>query len=1078
MSDYIKSYQSLNPEQKQAVDTILGPVMVVAGPGSGKTQLLSLRVANILNTQDILPENIICLTFTDAAAYNMRQRLSSFIGKNAYKVDIHTFHSFGQALFKDYTEYTSGIDRIPIDNVYQTEIIAEIVSKLPYNHVLVPKTADRGQLISNILTNIRHLKQGGLNPSEYLQILDHNKDFFEKSHSFIQDILNIPLSGKKDREEKLEKFYSLANSIPVKKSKVGYFDTYGESLKKSLIQALDQTSELDSGYAPISAWKSRHLIKGKNGNKVLLDFERFEKQKAIAEIYQQYQDYLEEHQLIDFSDMLLDSLNLLKTNESLRYKLQERYKFILVDEFQDTNEAQMQLVLSLTGDNLEPNILVVGDDDQAVYGFQGADISHMLSFQNRFPTAKLIVLTKNYRSRQEILDIARQVIVQGQDRLENRIEVLEKTLESAKLRQDGDLAYYEFKSPVEEYTWIAKTIEEYRKNQVDLSEIAIIARNHNDLQEIVPFLAHYDLPLDYEKQYNLLNETIIHQLVVMLEFIYSLTPSQAVRSDLLPEILSYPFWELDNLAIWKFFQEREYNKSYIERLYSSADKDLQDISKLFLELAILSEHETLEAILFQLIGSMDNRINNESKFHKYYFSQSAFKKSENKYIENLAKIEAFVHNLVSYKRGQRVSLSDALNTIRAYHNQGGMIVTLPLNNGKQTVKLMTAHKVKGLEFETVFVIGANRSGWMNKGRNMMYPFPLNLPIVPNKDTEDDFLRILFVALTRSKTNLFITSHLFDNQGKEQKSLPFLDFLEAQSQPEVDTQDMVGGMMRSMCLDNLQSQDLSFLEGVVQKYRLSASHINKFVDITYGGPLAVLESVLLRFPSISSQATAYGNIVHKVFNYISNTLKSDSTFPDLSNLLSLATKYLYQEKLSLEDSNQVLNKIQDQLPHLIEGKKNSFYIPHQSEYNLGALSLEWEGIPLTGSIDRIEDNGDYYSVVDFKTGTPVLSWDVKAKADKLEAYKRQLWFYGFMLKVAGQYQDKPLMGRIDFLEPTLEGDYISLNLGIDSTDIEYMEKLSQVIYHKILNLDFPDIEHYREMGKSSSDFIQDLLKHKV
>lgn len=1077
MSDYIKSYQSLNPEQKQAVDTLLGPVMVVAGPGSGKTQLLSLRVANILNTQDVLPENIICLTFTDAAAYNMRQRLASFIGKQAYKVDIHTFHSFGQTILKDYTEYTSGIDRIPVDNVYQTEIIAEIVAKLPYNHILIPKTSDRSQLISNILTNIRHLKQAGLTPSEYLQTLEQNQNFFEQVNPIIQDIVSISLSGKKDRVAKLEQFYALANSISTIKSPVRYFDSYGEALKKSLLDALDQTSELDSGYATISEWKSKHLIKGKNGYKVLVDSERLEKQRAIAYIYQKYQDYLEENKLLDFSDMLLDALTLLKTNESLRDKLQERYKFILVDEFQDTNEAQMQLVLSLTGDNLESNILVVGDDDQAVYGFQGADVSHMLSFQKRFPTAQLIVLTKNYRSRQEILDIARKVIIQGQDRLENRIEVLEKRLESAKLRQDGDLAYYEFKSPVEEYTWIAKTVEDYRKNQVDLSEIAIIARNHSDLQAIVPFLSQYDLPLDYEKQYNLLNETIIHQLVVMLEFIYSLTPSQAVRNDLLPEILSYPFWGLDTLTIWKFFQERDYNKSYIERLYASSNNDLQAISQLFLNLAILSEHETLEVILFQLIGSMNNHINAESKFHSYYFSQSIFERDENQYIENLAKIEAFVHNLVSYKKGQRVSLLDALATVKAYRNQGGMIVTLPLNNGKQTVKLMTAHKVKGLEFETVFVIGANSNGWMSRGRSLMYPFPLNLPIVPSKDTEDDFLRILFVALTRSKTNLFITSHLFDNKGKEQKALPYLDFLDAKVKPEVDIQDIAGGMMRSMNPDSLQSKDLSFLEGVVQKYRLSASHINKFVDINYGGPLAVLESVLLRFPSISSQATAYGNIVHKVFNYISNTLKAELPFPDTANLLDLATKYLYKERLSLEDSNQVLNKIQDQLPQLIEAKKESFYTPHQSEYNLGLLSLEWEDMPLTGSIDRIEDSGGYYTVVDFKTGTPVISWDVKAKADKLESYKRQLWFYGFLLKVAGQYQDKPLMGRIDFMEPTVEGDYVSLHLDITAKDIDYIERLSQVIYHKILSLDFPDIHAYQST-RTSSDFIKDLLEHKI
>ncbi|MEY3471247.1 MAG: DNA-dependent ATPase and helicase [Candidatus Parcubacteria bacterium] len=1078
MSEYTKSYQELNIQQKQAVDTLLGPVMVVAGPGSGKTQLLSLRVANILDSQDVMPDNILCLTFTDAAAYNMRKRLASFIGKKAYKVDIHTFHSFGQSILKDYYEYTSGVERIPVDNVYQTEIIDEIITKLPYNHILISKIYDKSKLISNLLSAIKYIKQAGLTPLEYLQILEQNQDFFSEVRSIIKSIDDISLRSSKDRDQKLAQFRELVNSIPVATNHHGYFVSYGESLKKSLLEAISQTEELEKGYKPISQWKVKYLIKAKDGSKVLSDVERLEKQKAIADIYKKYQDYLEKNQLLDFSDMLLDALTLLKQNESLRDKLQSKYQFILVDEFQDTNEAQMQLVLSIMGDNPEPNILVVGDDDQAVYGFQGADVSHMLSFQNKFPTAELIVLTTNYRSRQEILDIARKVITQGQDRLENRIEVLEKKLESAKLRQDGDLAYYEFQSQAEEYTWIAQTIENYRKKQVDLSEIAVIARSHSDLQAIVPFLSQYDLPLDYEKQYNLLNETIINQLVEMLEFIYSLTPSQSPRNDLLPVILSYPFWDIDPITIWRFFQERDYNRSYIERLYSASDLKLQSFAQLFLNLAIISEHETLEVILFKLIGSLDSDINTQSPFHKYYFGKSVFEQSENQYIENLSKIEAFVHNLVSYKKGQRVSLADGLATIRAYQNQGGMLVNLPLNNGKQTVKLMTAHKVKGLEFETVFVIGANKNSWMSKGRAMPYPFPLNLPIVPNQDTEDDFLRILFVALTRSKTNLFITNHLFDSKGKEKHTLPYLDFMEVSNKPQLENLAITTGIIRSLQPNSLHSNELSFLEGVVQKYRLSASHINKFVNVMYGGPLAVLESVLLRFPSISSPATAYGNIVHKIFNYISNSLHATQIFPDMSELMNLATKYLYQEKLSLDDTNKVLSKIQDQLPQLLEIKKDDFFIIHKSEYNLGVLSLEWQDIPLTGSIDRIEDNGDYYTVVDFKTGTPVLSWDDKNKADKLYEYKRQLWFYAFLLKVADQYQDKPLKGRIDFLEPNIEGEYVSLTLDIISSDIDYIANLSQIIYHKILSLDFPDTDLYKQRGQGSIDFIQDLLEHKV
>ncbi|MEX0597843.1 MAG: ATP-dependent helicase, partial [Candidatus Paceibacterota bacterium] len=272
MSDYTKSYQELNPQQQQAVNTLMGPVMVVAGPGSGKTQLLSLRVVNILNTQDVLPENIICLTFTDAAAYNMRQRLASFIGKQAYKINIHTFHSFGQSLLKDYTEYTAGLERVAIDDVFIAEIIGDIIAKLPYNHILIPKGSDRSKLIRNISKIINYLKQAGLNPSEYMQILEQNYAEFDKIIPIIQEFSKISFKSKKDREEKLNNIRNLAESIPNSNSN-NYFETYGTRLQKSLLEALEETELLEDKYTPLAQWKNKYLIKGIDGQKTLVDAE-------------------------------------------------------------------------------------------------------------------------------------------------------------------------------------------------------------------------------------------------------------------------------------------------------------------------------------------------------------------------------------------------------------------------------------------------------------------------------------------------------------------------------------------------------------------------------------------------------------------------------------------------------------------------------------------------------------------------------------------------------------------------------------------------------------------------------------
>ncbi|MEY2986032.1 MAG: hypothetical protein RJB24_261, partial [Candidatus Parcubacteria bacterium] len=319
---------------------------------------------------------------------------------------------------------------------------------------------------------------------------------------------------------------------------------------------------------------------------------------------------------------------------------------------------------------------------------------------------------------------------------------------------------------------------------------------------------------------------------------------------------------------------------------------------------------------------------------------------------------------------------------------------------------------------------------------------------------------------------------YDEKGKERAALPYIDFLQPKPAPQIDDKNLTQGMLKSIQPESLYSQEISFLEGVVQNYKLSVSHINKFLDLEYGGPLSVLESVLLRFPSIATPAMTYGNILHKVLNYISIQMQSSKEFPDLDDLVNFAIKSLYQEKLSVEDTDLVLNKIKDNLPQLIQAKQDEFFIPHQSEYNLGQLFLEFEGVPLTGVIDRVEEHSTHYTVVDFKTGTPILSWDNKVKANKLESFKRQLYFYAFLLKVAGQYQDKSIKGRIDFLEPTIEGEFISLDLVITDKDIDYIANLVQIIYHKILSLDFPDISIYKQNSQDTNDFIQDLLDNKI
>jgi len=280
---------------------------------------------------------------------------------------------------------------------------------------------------------------------------------------------------------------------------------------------------------------------------------------SLAGVYKGYQDKMLEQGYYDFDDMILDVIKAIEQNDELRYELQEQYFYILVDEFQDTNDAQMRLLHLLTGAEVQegrPNLMVVGDDDQAIFKFQGAEISNILRFQERYRDPRIITLTKNYRSRQAILDVARYIITQGEQRLEYIIPQINKSLESEKDLSQGQVISKTFPSEPHQYYWIAREIKKLINDGLQPDQIAVIGREHDHLKNLVPHLAHLNIPVCYEKQRDVLKEPHIQQLIKMARYVVSLVDSSKQDADfLLPEILSYPFWDNDRRTIWELSQQ-------------------------------------------------------------------------------------------------------------------------------------------------------------------------------------------------------------------------------------------------------------------------------------------------------------------------------------------------------------------------------------------------------------------------------------------------------------------------------------------------------------------------------------------
>lgn len=431
-SEYLKSLQSLNQNQLKAVETIDGPVLVIAGPGSGKTQILTTRIAHILAKTDALPEEILCVTFTDSAAINMRKRLRTIIGDDARKVNILTFHALGNEIMQRYSEYFyEGVTYSAGDQISQLEALQNVLTQLDYSNSLRSYSQRHGWVwAADINSRIGDLKHGGLTPAKFKLLIDQNcEDINRISHHF-ETLFSQKITNRIIPEWSV--FVELVSSMSTTPPLYGYeswISVFQQSVKEADLdfQRVGKTT-------PITAFKNAWGKKDSRNRCILNDVLIMSRQYELAEIYHLYHETMMQKKVYDFDDMLLNTVETVESNDELRFNLQERFQYIMIDEFQDTNGVQMSLIHNLLHMELSegrPNIFAVGDDDQSVYKFQRASLENMKQFVESFRDVALIPLEINYRSTQDILDVATEVIQHSVSRL-NTVVNIEKRLISHK----------------------------------------------------------------------------------------------------------------------------------------------------------------------------------------------------------------------------------------------------------------------------------------------------------------------------------------------------------------------------------------------------------------------------------------------------------------------------------------------------------------------------------------------------------------------------------------------------------------------------------------------------------------------
>lgn len=1122
---FLKNYERLNDKQKLAVDKIEGPLLVIAGPGSGKTQILSMRVANILQKTDSLPQSILCLTFTDAAAKNMLERLIKIIGIDAYKINIHTFHSFATDIIGKHPEvFFFGAQFTPLEEITRVEILENLFSKLDYTNKLSSKHPELGWVYKKDVENlIKDLKSAGILPDEFDSILKENLTFLQQLEPFLQQLFSTKITRKTidlfpDIIEKI-------NEIPYESDHTPRVNSYKKTLIVEMVNIYKESKDKNNT-KHITEFKNKVLKKNDQNILTLRDLLKTDYLVSACDIYRSYQEQLFNKGLFDFSDMIVEINKAFQANNEFRFDLQEQFQYILVDEFQDTNGAQLSMIkglLDMELSNGSPNIMVVGDDDQAIYRFQGANIDNIRYFYEMFTTVELIVLDTNYRSPARIVDFSHQIITQGNSKLQSILNI-SKQIKAFEQTRHSKLHHLVFNTVEEELVWVGEEIQILLEKGVYPGEIVVLARTHKSLEMLAHVAFQLKIPINYEKGQNILKQTHIAQLITILKYIGSWinNSTQFEKDDLLPSILAFDFWEISHTELYNLsLESSKMSQTWMQILIGEDTKNnystkLQNVAQFLLSLGVSSMELSAERVIDLVVGSTGQSIADSeqeeydvdinttiikmfiSPFKSYYFPK--IKMDEDKlvsqeYTSMLSGLRSLVTMVREYNPNKLVRVKEVLEVVEMYQkNNLSLVDTSPFVIQSNAVNLMTVHKSKGLEFEYVFVVNTSEETWKPGSNKTKLPFPLNMPISSESDEEDDVLRLFYVAITRAKNQLYITCHT-TSQGKQMKKIRYLAGFEdghfdecAQHPKNSEPQQQALEMMQTQINQKYNYVELRrALQSQLDSYIMSVTHLNNFLDLEHAGPEVFLENNLLRFPQSKDPSSGYGTAMHNALRdfYVERVrIKQNPTKEYVFGRFRWGMK-----KERLDGDTLLIKKGLENLEYYLDNAV--FENDIDTEVPFRYENVKVGDALLAGNIDKIVylsrpkvSESGVCEVVDYKTGKGGKNWkDLEKKSPmKWLKYRQQLVFYKILVEKSRRFGGKYIAntGKIDFIESISKNsipEHNILEMEITQSEVKNLENLINAVWKCIKTLNLPDVTHYSKDIKGTKQFIQDLIDGK-
>ena len=1067
----------LNTNQKKAVEYLDGPLLVLAGPGTGKTQLLSEKVAYILKNTDTSPENVLCLTFTDAGASNMRERLKTVIGQDAMKVNIGTYHSFGSEILAQYKNYSEDYDRkldAPIDEITQFKIIKTIQEGLKGNDIL------RGDKIKDILGVISEAKKAGLTEDDLLLIAKQNIEDSEVLSNVISPLLQnvVARNYKASLEGAYLPIYEVLKNYEHLEPIVKNVERTITGMARSLREAIDLATSIGR-IPPLTSWKDDYFELDENKNYRLKDRIANKKLLSVANVMAKYEAYLKENGLFDYNDMIEEAVHILNTDTGFKLSLEERYQFILLDEFQDTNPSQFAIVKALT-DYDKPMIMAVGDDDQAIFEFQGALSSNMSDFKEYY-NAEVIPLTENYRSTQEILDFSREIINQAPDRFADKKLTAHK--ENPKV---SDIHRIEFISSDQECSFVADKIYELVKSGVKQSEIAVISYKTKYFEPLLPYLKeHEEIKIAYEKRDNLFLDDKMHQIITTIKYIDEIA-SEVKPSTQLMEILSYPFFDVPMVEVVRQIGlSRMNHESPFTFLGKSEDEKVKDAINFLADLVAKSFTEPLDLIIDAIVKKMD--VDKLEPYDRYTF------------YDNLASLKG---KIAKHYGEKPLRVHDLVEFVTDYEDASmPLTVTSPYKDADEAVQILTAHKAKGLEFQYVFILSADHNAWgAGGGNNNLLVLPKNLIQIRHTGmTDSERIRILYVALTRAKNTIYITNAVSDFAGKSPERLEyFAEHIEKRDDKEVLVSpylptkvaqmmyDMPSLEIREKSIKNwvspyiASSPDLRILyKERIKNWKMSASALTSFIDVVYAGPQSFFKSYVLNTPrEPETESLATGTLMHDTFEAVTNKGISDDE----------AIKFFLDELDKYDVDSQIKQKIREKGPEYLTVALQRFsdiLRNGEAEVNLGPDKIVVDGVPVVGKIDHItiDEENKTIEIYDFKTSQ--YHKDKWRSHKTLYKYMLQLEFYKLLLKNSPRYNKYKIeKAHILFVIPDNDGEVYDKEYLFNDQDEAELHQLIKIVYDHVVSLDFIDdpelfVEPNTQLGiKDIMKFIELLLAKSV